>query len=143
MNCNAQPEVGSNPFIEFATQNLTVTDGGMASSLIVEENVSFDVSIDYALSGIWAGFLEGLLDISGSDAEFKVTAESLGPGPEVVLGTANVNFSAGTLSYTSTMTIAPNTLIEGAYKLTGLVTIPNFGPITGYCEGPVLQIKSA
>ena len=83
------------------------------------------------------------------------TAESIGPEPERVLGTASGKTVAGTDSYgatgaagsTTTLKVPPGTLKPGVYRLASVVTFkvgpvvrPFVWPVTGFTESPAIQV---
>jgi hypothetical protein len=114
---------------------------------VLDTGESFSIQIDWAISGGSAPLLAGTWTV-------RAFAESVGPGPEVLLGTASVAL-AGPLSFSATIPIpapAGNQLpsgpppISGVYKIVTVITHTNaFGAATemaGFEEGPVIQMRT-
>jgi hypothetical protein len=85
----------------------------------------------------------------GGQWEVSVYVESIGPGPEKLVGTSTVLLNGGQ-TYNTTVTVTAGTLPDnpgppesGVYKLVTVLTHRNFGNITNVAavvEGPVLRI---
>lgn len=142
-----QPEPGSNIFITMDCTNVTVSSPGLPSTLIVDSGAPFSVSADFSLAGLIA---PGLLTVAGllpgADFQVQYMYESLGPGPEGTLGVVNISASPGVFSYggtATTLNVGAGSLPAGTYKLVAVVRtlIPGFGFITGFNEGPIIQVQ--
>jgi hypothetical protein len=127
--------------------------------LVVDPSQPFDVTVEWEIFGalvpLW---LAGL----APDWNVSVFAESIGPGPEVKLGSTTVAKTAvqpctvpkpNCSKYTATVTVPPNTITEdvgndsGTYKLVATVFLnsnlgtPGFD-LTGFREGPILRAEN-
>lgn len=84
----------------------------------------------------------------GFPFQVQFTAESMGPGPEVVLGTTNLNLNAGfapsaacagAFDYAIALTVNPPPA-GSTYKVAGNVIFPNpFMPGAAFAEGPMIR----
>lgn len=136
-----QPAPGSNPWITFDVTGLAVTEGGLPSSLVIEATRAWEVAAQFEFAGMLAPWIVSL----GAPWNFRLLAESMGPGPDRVLGTLPGVTVLGTTAYGSpatTINVAAGTLPIGVYKLVGTVTVTGTPPpaIAGYFEGPIVQI---
>lgn len=135
------------PGIAGAGPTHTVTDPDGTPNNILDVTLGGTVTIDWSFSGPAIG----LLDL----AEFSVQlwADPVGLGSNTLVGGAAI-VVPGTVtvvppaaqSYEAVITIAPNELPVGAYRLTTLITCDEGGisvPIAGFVEGPILQVRPA
>lgn len=129
---------------------------------VIDPHTPFKLTVEWEVFGqlvpLWLTALAGKWDVS-------VYAESLGGGPEVRLGTAEVATDAGEevndptkpnrTKYSATITVEPVKLEEhqpgtdvgGIYKLATAVFLnskiagtPGFD-LVGYSEGPIIQAE--
>ena len=135
------------PVLSFNCSNIQVYEaaGSLAPTTIVSAAAPFDLSADFAFSDTLATGLVNLLASQPAISHWNITysAESLGPGPEVPLGAAHGIFISGQLSYTNPatrITVPAGSLTPGVYKLVGVVTLPNLPGVTGFYEGPTIQV---
>ncbi len=136
-----------NPWITFDVTGLHVTEMGatppvLTPHTIIPRGTAFRVSTDFTFGGALAAWLTAL----GLTWEAKFYCESIGPGPEVDLGSVSGATVAGTLAYGAPDTdcpVAAGIADPGTYKLTCIVKIGGVAgpsPITGFIEGPMIQI---
>jgi hypothetical protein len=119
------------------------------SNLVVDRNEKFSVAMEFTVAGVSTALLGPL--------KFQVlyTFESIGAGPEGILGTVTGNTVAGQFTYNNlgaagtqtTYEVPPDTLEPGVYRLSGVVTFklgpivdPIAYPITGFTESPAIQV---
>jgi hypothetical protein len=129
--------------------------------LVIDPSKPFDITVEWEIFGalvpLWLAPLAANWDVS-------VFAESIGPGPEVALGTATVPKTAtvpctvnqaqqNCTKYQATVTVPPGTLTEdvgsdsGTYKLVVTVFLdsalgaPGFD-LTGFREGPIIRVEN-
>ena len=116
---------------------------GVNPRTIIKMTDPWRLRVDWSLHGPLVPMIDG---------DWRVTAylESMGPGPEITLGTAVIDIGSGGtpdalgLEYQHTFNLAPNTPnVAGAYKLVTVITsvsetgLP--GPFAAFDEGPILQ----
>ncbi|WP_329272258.1 hypothetical protein [Streptomyces sp. NBC_01451] len=135
-------------------ERLQVLDpNGIPSSLIIRKGDPFQVAIEFEVLAAAAKAVLCALAF-----EVKYFAESLGPGPEKVLGSFTRNTVAGQSTYnattpagaTTTLTVPGNTLPPGVYRLAAMVTFkvrcPGSGapqtpyPLNAFVEGRAIEI---
>ncbi|MBD3287450.1 hypothetical protein GF337_01490 [candidate division KSB1 bacterium] len=152
-----QPEPGSNPWLAMDSGPITMNEPGLPSSIVVGENVAFEVSTEFFIEGFITPVIIWLMSFApGDDFQVEYFAESLGPGDEKSLGVKQVLASDGVLvpgppprynfdSAATTLTVPAGTLSPGTYKLTCVVR-----PVadaaawwTAFHEGPVIQVHEA
>jgi hypothetical protein len=151
--------------------SVAVTDpqpfvGGVGNH-VIDPSKSFDLKVEWEVFGqlepIWVGSLDDNWDVS-------VYAESLGGGPEILIANAQVPKASvlpctvngaqpNCAKYSTTLTVAPNTLPEhdpnsnqsGIYKLAAAVflnssIVPSPGSpgfdLIGFSEGPIIQAEN-
>lgn len=123
-----------------------VLDSGQAPTHVIRANNAWSIKVDWKTSGALSAFLVGNWHV-------HAYLESIGPGQELRLGGNLIRLTPGpgTISYSSTINVAPNTVVvQGGHpnesvpmKLVVTVTydwadnVP--GPMAGYIEGPVIQ----
>ncbi len=135
-----------NPVLSFDCSDIHVyeTAGAMDPTTIVSASAPFYLSADFAFAGAIAnGLVNVLAQLSGTQWSIRYSAESLGAGPEVALGTVNGSFIAGQSSYknpATRLTVAAGALEPGIYRLVGVVTLPAMAGVTGFYEGPTIQV---
>ena len=133
-----QPQPGTNPWITFDVTNLTVTEAGDPSNLVIETNRPFDVNVSFVFGGSLADWIVSM----GLNCDLEVTAERLGPGVDHAHSIVTPPTVVGTLNYTETVNIPAGALPVGRYKIVGAVTVQGAPPppMAGYVEGPIIQI---
>ncbi len=110
-------------------------------SSIIQTDDAWQVVVSWNISGIAAMFL-------GGNWTVRVFVESIGPGPEVQVGTTQVvPLSAAppatSRSYNTTMPVGAGVLPEGSYKLVTLLNYENAGvsgEMAAFVESPIVQI---
>ncbi|MDY7086118.1 MAG: hypothetical protein SYR96_13530 [Actinomycetota bacterium] len=123
----------------FAAQ---IQDNSGAPANVLEASKPFKVETKWDIVPEAARLLGGVWTVS-------VYAESIGPGPEMHLGSETVPLNGGT-NYSATVTVPAGTLpndptppASGIYKLVTVLTHRNFGKnsdVAGLVEGPVARI---
>lgn len=138
-----------NAFLHGTGPMTTVMDPDGTPNNILQENLGGSVKVDWGFSGAGRFFL--------GPTQFTVNlyAESVGPGPETLVGTVNIAGTAHTAgptwNYTATVTIPPGSLpangptASGVYRLTVLVNNSIGGvrdAVAGFVEGPIIEMRS-
>jgi hypothetical protein len=159
---NFPPTLGPPPFlaIEGEVTRVTVTEQpaiGLGNA-VVNRAQSFDIDVDWHVFGNVTPLWLGALAPGTPDWVVTAYAESLGPGPEVSLGSVTVPvggppFSVD-VSYTAKITVPPVTLPEedpgnpneaGIYKITVTTFLDSAigGPfdMIGFAEGPTIKVE--
>lgn len=140
-----QPAPGS----VFAGLSLDIEDittkevGGLQSELIIQSSEQIRCSVRFRLGGILALPLNNLLaSAAGNDYQVTYTAESQGPGNEIVLATRSFSAVAGQLVYEADTqaNVPAATLQPGTYRMVATVRMTAFPFVTGYAEGFIIQI---
>jgi hypothetical protein len=128
--------------------------------LVVDPGKPFDVTVEWEIFGDLVPLWLGALDPSW---QVEVYAESIGPGPEVTIGSATVAKTAtqpctvntaksNCTKYSAKVTVAAGTLPEddgtssGIYKLVATVflnsSLPGQGyDLSGFTEGPIIRVE--
>lgn len=114
-----------------------------APNTVLVRTAPFHIQVDWSVEGLVSPML-------GGDFTVEAFAESIGPGPEVSLGSINepvANSPADPLnnnrrSYTRQITVPANTLDVSAYKIVVLLTHTNgvATALAGLAEAPLIQI---
>jgi hypothetical protein len=138
-----------NAFLHGTGPMTTVIDPDGTPNNILQENLGGSVKVDWGFSGAGRFFL--------TPTQFTVNlyAESIGPGPEKLVGTVNVPGSAHTAgptwNFTANVAIPPSSLpasgpaASGVYRLTALVNNSVGGvrdAVAGFVEGPIIEMRS-
>jgi hypothetical protein len=129
---------------------ITVLDPNtQLSNLVVDEDLKFAVAMEFTVTELSAGLL-GYLTF-----EVLYYYESIGGGPEGTLGKVTGKTVAGQATYNdkgaagtrTTFEVQPGTIKPGVYRLGAVVTFklgpipyPIPWPITGFTEGPAIQV---
>lgn len=118
-----------------------VVDPDQPPSNVIKATDPFTIQVEVHLFNV--GALGGAFNLT-------VFAESMGPQPEVSLGSVNVNVAAGvppgpspSKTYTGNINVVAGTLPPGVYKLVSVLTHSNLGVptgIAGFEEGPTIQV---
>ena len=124
--------------------NVAVIDHDGNPNKVIDDDQPFDVQVDWTITpAVTAALLDGTWTV-------RAYAESMGPGPEQLIGTANVAANGGT-SYSATMSIPVGVLPSdvapdsGVYKLVVVITYRNrFGQLTeiaAFAEGSMFLLR--
>lgn len=129
------------------------------ANLVMNGSQPFSIELEWQLSGplapLWLAALGGSWTV-------EAFAESIGPGPEIQIASANggsdpsLVVNPGTLTYSTTLQVLGGTLPEGnpgatgpsgQYKISCSAFLNStLGPpgydITGYVEGPIIRIEN-
>jgi hypothetical protein len=130
-------------------------------NLVLDPTQPFDIRVDWKIDGNIAELWLSALAVASPDWIVTAYAESVGPGPEVIIATQNVAVNPlpsanPPFEYSTTLTVAPGTLAEenpgdplvsGVYKLVVTVFLDSvFGSpgydIMGFAEGPVVKVEN-
>jgi hypothetical protein len=139
-----------NAFLHGTGPTTTVIDPDGTPNNILQENIGGSVRVDWGFSGAGRFFL------TPTQFTINLYAESIGPGPERLVGSVTVagsNHTAGpTWNFTGTVVIPPNSLpaangpvSSGVYRLTVIITNSVGGvrtQLAGFVEGPVIEMRS-
>ena len=142
-----------NAFLHGTGPTSTVMDPDGTPNNILQEDLGGSVKVDWGFSGPGRFFL--------TPTQFTVNlyAESIGPGPEKLVGTANVPGTAHTAgptwNFTATIAIPPAPSagslppngpgVSGVYRLTAIVANSIAGvrdSVAGFVEGPIIEMRS-
>lgn len=131
----------NNPVILDGSASGTVLDKDGDPNLVIDVDSPFTVRATWSLSGLLAPALGGTWLI-------RAVAESIGPGPDLVLGTASQPCvcGLGTTTFTQDINVGPGLPADGTYKLTVVITHMNNGirsHMAGFYEGPIVQFYKA
>jgi len=117
-----------------------VIDHDQPPTTVIKTTDHFHVQVHWHITGTAATTL-------GGEFIVKVFAESLGPGPEVLLGSVVKQVSDAPPSldrhYMVDILVNPNPLPEGPYRLVSAILYRNGGipgNIAGVEEGPTIQV---
>jgi hypothetical protein len=122
-----------------------VVDNTNAPSTVLDANNAFTVNISWSVPVTLAPFL-------GGQFRLRVYAESMGPGPEVQIGSKTVAVAPGQVNYADSIIVAANTLpgegagappVSGAYKIVTVLQHLNGGATegSGFAENPLIQLR--
>jgi hypothetical protein len=123
-------------------------------NLVIDPTKPFQIEMDWKLEGF---FVKPWLAALGGNWSIQVFAESVGPGPDVQIGSVSVPVGAITnpRSYKATITVPANTLPEGnpgqpdpsgVYNLVCTCFLnsslgdPGYD-IAGFAEGPTIRVE--
>ena len=129
------------------------------ANLVMNGSQPFSIELEWQLSGPLAPLWLAAL---GGSRTVEAFAESIGPGPEIQIASANggsdpsLVVNPGTLTYSTTLQVLGGTLPEGnpgatgpsgQYKISCSAFLNStLGPpgydITGYVEGPIIRIEN-
>jgi hypothetical protein len=139
-----------NAFLQGSGPTTTVIDPDGTPNNILQENIGGSVRVNWGFSGPGRFFL--------TPTQFTVSlyAESIGPGPERLVGSvivAGSNHTPGPIwNFTGTVVVPPNSLpaangpvASGVYRLTVIVTNSIGGvrdALAGFVEGPVIEMRN-
>jgi hypothetical protein len=136
------------------TEQPAIGDG----NAVVNRTESFDIDVDWHVFGNLTPIWLGALSRTTPDWVVTAYAESLGPGPELSLGSVNVPVGGPAFtqdeSYTAKITVPAFTLPEedpgnlneaGLYKITVTTFLDSAlgGPydMIGFAEGPIIKVE--
>jgi hypothetical protein len=108
---------------------------------IIQTDDAWDVHVEWEIAGVAAPFL-------GGDWHVSVYVESIGPGPEMQLGTTTTvplatAAPAASRTYSTKVTVPAGTLPKGTYKLVALLNYSNGGlpqEMAGFDTGTIIQL---
>ena len=138
-----------NAFLHGTGPTTTVIDPDGTPNNILQEDIGGSVRVEWGFSGAGRFFLNATV--------FTVSlyAESIGPGPERLVGTVPVLGSSHTggptFNYSRDIAIQANSLpangpgISGVYRLTVVIANSIGGvrdQLAGFVEGPVIEMRS-
>jgi len=135
-----QPAPGSNPLLTIDCTQLNVVDlpGDLPSPLIHSAGQPFEVSTNFVLAQALAPWIASLPSVQYTVRYFF---ESIGPGPDGVLATVGPKPLGGLTTQGPAQTRATVSLpTPGTYKLSVVVSFGGAPPITGFFEGPMIEI---
>lgn len=131
-----------NRLFGFGDFHAEVQDNSGAPTSVLEAGVPFRVETKWEIPPLAALLLGGVWTVT-------TYAESIGPGPEIRIGSDTVPLNGGT-SYSTTVTVPANTLpnnpnppTSGVYKLVTVLTHRNFGrtsDVAAIVDGPTARI---
>jgi hypothetical protein len=130
-------------------------------NLVLNPQAPFDIKVDWQIDGNIAELWLSALAVASPNWIVTAYAESIGPGPEVILVVKDVPVlplpsASAPFDYTATLTVPANTLpeenpgdplVSGVYKLVVTVFLDStFGApgydVMGFAEGPVVKMEN-
>jgi len=132
------------PGLNGTVTSVAVIDHDGNPNKVIDDDQPFDVRVTWNVTpAVTAKLLDGTWTV-------RAYAESMGPGPEKLIGTANVAANGGT-NYAATMSVPVSTLPSdvapdsGVYKLVVVITYRNrFGQLTeiaAFAEGSMFLLR--
>jgi len=132
------------PALEGAVTAVAIIDHDGNPNRVLDDQFPFDVTIRWTVTPpATAVVLDGQWTV-------KVYAESMGPGPEELIGTADVAANGGS-DYSATINVPAGTLPpdvppdSGTYKLAVVITYRNalgaFTEMAAFGEGPMFLLR--
>jgi hypothetical protein len=132
------------PALDGAITAVTIIDRDGNPNKVIDDDLPFDVKVDWTVTpGITATLLDGSWTV-------KAYAESMGPGPEVGIGSVVVPANGG-VAYSATITVPVSTLPSdvppdsGVYKLVVVITYRTnnnvLTEIAAFSEGPMFLLR--
>ncbi|TCO50239.1 hypothetical protein EV646_102313 [Kribbella antiqua] len=140
----AETDFDGLPGLDGAVTAVAIIDHDGNPNRVVDDQFPFDVTVKWSVTPpATAALLDGKWTI-------KVYAESMGPGPEKLIGTATEAANGGP-AYSTKITVPVSTLPSdvppdsGAYKLLVVITYRNtLGVLTemaAFSEGPMFLLR--
>jgi hypothetical protein len=139
-----QPTI--NPWLTFDVTSMSITETGAVPPVlppytVIPRNTGFRLAVDFSFAAALAPWLVSL-NLSWTARFFY---ESIGPGPENTFGQVSGNTTTGKLLYGAPETnliVSGGMAIPGLYRITASVSVggPTPSPISGFVEGPMIQI---
>jgi hypothetical protein len=130
------------------TMDIEVLDADQNPNQVLQTDLAWNINVKWSIFGTDAPAI-------GGDWHVQATLESIGPGPELIVGTADVPVSAAapalTRDYAATINVPVGKLKsdgteDGVYLLSVLITHTNTGAgvtkkdkMAGFSEGPMLH----
>ena len=130
-------------------------------NLVLDPTKDFDISVAWKIDGNISELWLTALAIDSPNWVVTAYAESIGPGPELILVTQNVPVlplpsASPPFAYSVTLNVPPNTLqeenpgdplVSGVYKLVVTVFLNStFGQdgydVMAFSEGPVVKVEN-
>jgi hypothetical protein len=133
------------PALDADVTAVAIIDPDGNPNRVLDDQFPFDVTVDWTVSPpATAAVLDGEWTVNAY-------AESMGPGPEVLIGTSTVP-ATGVQAYSATMNVPAGTLTadvppdsSGVYKLVIVITYRNdLGVLTelaGFSDGPLFMLR--
>ncbi|WP_329476578.1 hypothetical protein OG558_36205 [Kribbella sp. NBC_01510] len=132
------------PALDGAVTAVAIIDHDGNPNRVIDDQLPFDVTIDWTVQPpATAALLDGNWTV-------KVYAESMGPGPEVLIGTAVVAATGGP-AYSASINVPAGTLPSdvppdsGVYKLVVVITYRNtlnvLTEMAAFSEGPMFLLR--
>ncbi len=132
------------PGLNGAVTGVILRDYDGNPNKVIDSQFPFDVKVEWNVGPAnTATLLDGTWTV-------KAYAESMGPGPEVLIGSAAVPANGG-LIYTTTISVPSGTLppdappASGVYKLVVVITYRNqrrvLTEIAAFSEGPLFMLR--
>lgn len=138
-----------NAFLHGTGPTITVMDPDGTPNNILQENIGGSVRVDWSFSG------PGRFFLTPTQFQVDLYAESIGPGPEKLVGAVTVPGSAHTpgptWNFSRSVLIPAGSLppqgptASGVYRLTVVITNSIGGVRTalgGFVEGPVIEMRN-
>lgn len=130
-------------------------------NLVLDPSHTFDIKVDWQIDGNIAELWLSALAVASPNWIVTAYAESIGPGPEMILLAQDVPVlplpsASAPFNYSTTLTVPANTLpeenpgdplVSGVYKLVVTVFLDStFGSpgydVMGFAEGPVVKMEN-
>lgn len=132
------------PALDGAVTAVAIIDHDGNPNRVIDDQLPFDVTINWTVQPpATAALLDGQWTV-------KVYAESMGPGPEVLIGTAVVAANGGP-AYSASINVPAGTLPSdvppdsGVYKLVVVITYRNtlnvLTEMAAFSEGPMFLLR--
>ena len=132
------------PALDGAVTAVAIIDHDGNPNRVIDDQLPFDVTINWTVQPpATAALLDGQWTV-------KVYAESMGPGPELLIGTAVVAATGGP-AYSASINVPAGTLPSdvppdsGVYKLVVVITYRNtlnvLTEMAAFSEGPMFLLR--
>ena len=136
-----------NAFLHGTGPTLAVLDPDGTPNTVLDEPIGGSCVVGWSFTGPGAALL------NATSFTVDLYAGAIGPGPDKLVGNANVAGSNHTPAgaYSATIAIPPGSLpangpnVSGVYRLTAVVTNSVAGvrdAISGFVDGPVIEMRS-
>jgi hypothetical protein len=138
-----------NAFLHGTGPTTTVIDPDGTPNNILQESIGGSVKVDWGFSG------PGRFFLTPTQFQVDLYAESIGPGPEKLVGTVTVlgsNHTPGPVWNFSRSVVIPagslpaqGATASGVYRLTVVITNSIGGVRTalgGFVEGPIIEVRN-
>lgn len=129
-----------------SNMSVTVLDNSSAPTNVLDAQDPFDVVVEWEVP-------DPINDLIGGSFRVRLFAESIGPGPEIQIGsTTNVAAVPNLANYSTTLTVPGSTLLgedvapssSGVYKIVAVLQHLNGGAneVSGFAESPLIQMRT-